>query len=176
MVVSFYIYVYDLKLIYVGVRIRDDLIGKHWLELENVICIYHRLVLKIPFLYAWILYSNVGNYVISTGKCIMAVWHHGSALQPCKCPICRRLITLLVPGEIRREHLGQPQSNQVLRDVEKYNGLFGGGPRSLMQVPHPSLLLLLFLYGCNWDVQSFKKQITRTYKLKIIFGFVNFIK
>lgn len=63
----------------------------------------------------------------------MTVWHHGSALQPCKCPICRRLITLLVPGEMTREHLGIPQANQVLQDVEKYNGLFGGGPRSLLQ-------------------------------------------
>ncbi|XP_078170353.1 uncharacterized protein LOC144564620 isoform X2 [Carex rostrata] len=63
----------------------------------------------------------------------MTVWHHGLALQPCKCPICRRLITLLVPGEMTREHLANPRANEVLTNVEKYNGLFGGGPRSLMQ-------------------------------------------
>lgn len=74
----------------------------------------------------------------------MTVWHHGSALQPCKCPICRRLITLLVPGEMTREHLANPRANEVLTNVEKYNGLFGGGPRSLMQVPHPSFLSCYF--------------------------------
>ncbi|KAJ3709251.1 hypothetical protein LUZ61_012956 [Rhynchospora tenuis] len=67
------------------------------------------------------------------GECIMRVWDHGAALQPCKCPICRRLITLLVPGEMPPEHLQLPQATRVLTNVEAYNSRFGGGPRSLIQ-------------------------------------------
>ncbi|KAJ6696869.1 hypothetical protein OIU85_003246 [Salix viminalis] len=42
------------------------------------------------------------------GDCIMLVWHHGSVLQPCKCPLCRRQITLLVPGEASLRERSDP--------------------------------------------------------------------
>lgn len=64
----------------------------------------------------------------------MQVWRYGSAIQPCKCPLCRRQITLLVPGEasLRRHH--DPEVADILRQVETYNRLFGGRANGLIQV------------------------------------------
>ncbi|WOK96419.1 E3 ubiquitin-protein ligase [Canna indica] len=67
------------------------------------------------------------------GSCILRVWHHGSALQPCKCPICRRFITLLIPTDAAVQELQDPEASRVLENIEKYNRTFGGGPSSLTQ-------------------------------------------
>lgn len=67
------------------------------------------------------------------GSCIIRVWNHGSALRPCKCPICRRLITLLIPTEDAQIHRHEPEAGQVLENIEKYNRSFGGGSPSLVQ-------------------------------------------
>ncbi|XVE60673.1 hypothetical protein DITRI_Ditri05aG0147000 [Diplodiscus trichospermus] len=67
------------------------------------------------------------------GNCIMLVWHHGSALHPCKCPLCRRMITLLVPGEASLRERHNSAVAEVLEKVEKYNRYFGGQSNSLLQ-------------------------------------------
>lgn len=64
----------------------------------------------------------------------MRVWHHGSALQPCKCPICRRFITLLIPTETVQSQRHEAEASQVLENIEKYNRSFGVGSHSLIQV------------------------------------------
>lgn len=63
----------------------------------------------------------------------MLVWHHGSALQPCKCPLCRRQITLLVPSEASTTQRDMPEVAEILRNVETYNRYFGGHSRGLIQ-------------------------------------------
>ena len=70
----------------------------------------------------------------------MKVWHHASALQPCKCPICRRLITLLVPTEVSTEQHNEIEARRLKESIAHYNCLFGEESRSFMQV------LLLFCY------------------------------
>ncbi|KAF9670592.1 hypothetical protein SADUNF_Sadunf13G0084900 [Salix dunnii] len=80
--------------------------------------------------------SNWKAYL--NGDCIMLVWHHGSALQPCKCPLCRRQITLLVPGEVSLRERNDPNVAEVLGKIERYNHLFGGNTRSLVQFVAPS--------------------------------------
>ncbi|ONK72999.1 uncharacterized protein A4U43_C04F25980 [Asparagus officinalis] len=67
------------------------------------------------------------------GQCILRVWHHGSALQACKCPICRRFITLLIPAEVAQRQHHDPEASRVLQEIEKYNRVFGRGSNSLMQ-------------------------------------------
>ncbi|KAJ8460957.1 hypothetical protein OPV22_033883 [Ensete ventricosum] len=67
------------------------------------------------------------------GHCILRVWHHGSALQPCKCPICRRVITLLIPTDAAVQERQDPEASRVLENIEKYNRNFGGGSSSLIQ-------------------------------------------
>uniref|UniRef100_A0A2P2JNN2 E3 ubiquitin-protein ligase RNF170 n=2 Tax=Rhizophora mucronata TaxID=61149 RepID=A0A2P2JNN2_RHIMU len=67
------------------------------------------------------------------GDCIMLVWHHGSAIQPCKCPLCRRQITLLIPGEASLRDRRNPEVAEVLAKIETYNRLFGRRNSSLVQ-------------------------------------------
>ncbi|XP_073099052.1 uncharacterized protein [Elaeis guineensis] len=66
--------------------------------------------------------------------CILGVWHHGFAREPCKCPICRRTITLLIPAEAVQQQRHDPEVSQVLGNVERYNRLFGGGSPNLSQM------------------------------------------
>lgn len=67
------------------------------------------------------------------GKCILRVWQHGSALQPCKCPLCRRSVTLLVPNDASTRRRHDPDVAETLQKIEMYNRSFGGGTTSLIQ-------------------------------------------
>lgn len=90
--------------------------------------------------------SNVIDILVA-GECILRVWQHSSVLQPCKCPICRRAITLLIPSEISEERQQDPEVERIMRDVAKYNRIFGGGPVSFMQVLNsPKGLITYFLF------------------------------
>ncbi|KAK9162098.1 hypothetical protein Syun_003000 [Stephania yunnanensis] len=68
------------------------------------------------------------------GNCIMSVWHHGPALQPCKCPLCRRLITLLIPSQSMTGARDNSEVNGILLEIERYNRRFGGGSLTLLQI------------------------------------------
>ena len=96
--------------------------------------------LLIPVL-GTIFYSSITEDLVSSsqfqgfaGECIIRVWNHGAAVQPCKCPICRRLINLLVPANVSDEQNDDPQLQRVLGEIQHYNHIFGGAPRSLTQV------------------------------------------
>ncbi|KAI4367907.1 hypothetical protein MLD38_016533 [Melastoma candidum] len=67
------------------------------------------------------------------GDCIMLVWHHGSPIQPCKCPLCRREITLLVPAEASMSQGDDSSAAEVLKKVETYNRCFGDSSGGLFQ-------------------------------------------
>ncbi|CAI0565877.1 unnamed protein product [Linum tenue] len=67
------------------------------------------------------------------GDCIMLVWQHGSAVQACKCPLCRRSITLLVPGQAALRDRNDTEVSEVLVKVQRYNRLFGGETSGLIQ-------------------------------------------
>ncbi|KAH7568221.1 hypothetical protein JRO89_XS07G0262900 [Xanthoceras sorbifolium] len=68
-----------------------------------------------------------------TGNCILMVWQHGSAYQPCKCPLCRRQITLLVPVEASLRQRHDPAVAEILQKIESYNRVFGGQASGLIQ-------------------------------------------
>ncbi|XP_043707984.1 E3 ubiquitin-protein ligase RNF170-like isoform X2 [Telopea speciosissima] len=76
------------------------------------------------------------------GNCILRVWHHGSALSPCKCPICRRTITLLIPSEASSQHRHEPEVSQVLQNIQRYNRSFGGGTNGLIQMLGSAIYIL----------------------------------
>ncbi|XP_028064387.1 uncharacterized protein LOC114267552 [Camellia sinensis] len=59
---------------------------------------------------------------------ILQYWNHGEALQPCKCPMCSRKITWLIP-EASLDHC---QDVEVLERVWQYNRLFVGGTYGLI--------------------------------------------
>lgn len=72
--------------------------------------------------------------LLCSGNCILLVWQHGPALQPCKCPLCRRQITLLVPAEASQQQLNDPEVAAIVERIEQYNRLFGRRDNGLFQV------------------------------------------
>ncbi|XXG88247.1 hypothetical protein AAC387_Pa12g0483 [Persea americana] len=101
--------------------------------------------------------------------CIMRVWHFGSALQPCKCPICRRLITLLIPSEASQRLRHAPEASQVLEGVEKYNHLFGGCPDSLIQRLRDVPFLIRRLIR---DLMDPQRSLPLVFRVRMIFAMV----
>ncbi|CAN1246548.1 E3 ubiquitin-protein ligase RNF170 [Linum grandiflorum] len=67
------------------------------------------------------------------GDCIMLVWQHGPPVQACKCPLCRRTITLLVPGEAALRERNNVEVSEVLEKVQRYNRIYGGETSGLIQ-------------------------------------------
>lgn len=63
----------------------------------------------------------------------MLVWDHGSPFQPCKCPLCRRQISLLVPSEVSPIQQGDPEVARVLNNIRTYNRHFGGNSTGFSQ-------------------------------------------
>lgn len=75
--------------------------------------------------------ANCSHWFCS--NCILQVWNHGPALQPCKCPLCRRQITLLIPGEASSRLRHNAEVSEILQKVETYNRLFGERSNDLVQ-------------------------------------------
>ncbi|XAR57543.1 Ubiquitin--protein ligase [Bertholletia excelsa] len=67
------------------------------------------------------------------GNCILEVWNHGSTLQPCKCPLCRREITLLIPSYALSQQHHDPNAAEVIENLERYNRYFGARSNGLIQ-------------------------------------------
>ncbi|XP_075519034.1 uncharacterized protein LOC142552973 [Primulina tabacum] len=67
------------------------------------------------------------------GSCILQVWDHGPAFHPCKCPLCRREITLLVPSEASSRQCNMVNTAEILPRIERYNRRFGEQSNGLMQ-------------------------------------------
>ena len=63
----------------------------------------------------------------------MLVWQHGSVGCSCKCPLCRRAISLLVPTEESLRQQQDPEVSQILSKIHAYNRFFGGQPTTLYQ-------------------------------------------
>ncbi|KAG6556938.1 hypothetical protein Mapa_001353 [Marchantia paleacea] len=97
-------------------------------------------------------------------ECILRVWQHTSALQPCKCPICRRPITLFIPSEVDPHVQTEepPNSDMIMSDIAKYNRIFGGGVVSVFQRVRDMPLLLRRLLRELMDPQRAIHLIHRT--------------
>lgn len=96
------------------------------------------------------------------GECILRVWQHTSALQPCKCPICRRPITLLIPSEVATAPPEERTAEEIISDIAKYNRIFGGGVVSLIQRVRDMPLLLRRLVREMMDPRRALQLIHRT--------------
>ncbi|MED6132718.1 hypothetical protein PIB30_021544 [Stylosanthes scabra] len=53
--------------------------------------------------------------------------------SPCKCPLCRRPITLLVPTDDSLSHRHDPEVANALHKIQRYNRLFGEREGGLLQ-------------------------------------------
>uniref|UniRef100_A0A453ME11 RING-type domain-containing protein n=1 Tax=Aegilops tauschii subsp. strangulata TaxID=200361 RepID=A0A453ME11_AEGTS len=101
------------------------------------------------------------------GECIIRVWNHGAAVQPCKCPICRRLINLLVPANVSDDQNDDPQLQRVLGEIQHYNHIFGGAPRSLTQVYCTLVMEVVFhLFGIYDLHRRFGQMISNFHPLQ----------
>eukprot|EP01018_Ginkgo_biloba_P019539 Gb_35234 [translate_table: standard] len=100
------------------------------------------------------------------GDCILRVWHHSSALQPCKCPICRRPINLMIPCETATRRRDEPEVDRVLQNIEKYNRIFGGGSVGFCQRLRDTPLLLRRLLRELMDPQ---RALPLVFRARIIF-------
>lgn len=79
-------------------------------------------------------HSVMSLFFSLSGSCILQVWDHGAALHPCKCPLCRREITLLVPSEAALRRHDMDEVAEILLRIERYNRLYGQRSEGLMQV------------------------------------------
>ncbi|CAI9112623.1 OLC1v1013095C1 [Oldenlandia corymbosa var. corymbosa] len=75
--------------------------------------------------------ANCSHWYCS--NCILQVWNHGPALQPCKCPLCRRPITLLIPSESTSRQLDNAEVSEILQRIQSYNRVFGERSEGLVQ-------------------------------------------
>ncbi|XP_052189187.1 uncharacterized protein LOC127799307 [Diospyros lotus] len=67
------------------------------------------------------------------GNCILQAWSYGSTFQPCKCPLCRREITLLIPSDASSRQRQDSQVAETLGNIERYNRYFGERANGLIQ-------------------------------------------
>ncbi|XP_019249982.1 PREDICTED: E3 ubiquitin-protein ligase RNF170-like isoform X2 [Nicotiana attenuata] len=68
--------------------------------------------------------TNCGHWFCAS--CILQLWNYRSTLQPCKCPICCRPISKLVPEDslvVQQEE----DAVELLNDIRRYNHLYVGG-------------------------------------------------
>ncbi|WVZ01187.1 hypothetical protein V8G54_027256 [Vigna mungo] len=76
---------------------------------------------------------SILNLFHFAANCIMLVWQHASGTSSCKCPLCRRPITLLIPTEHSLSQRHDPEVAQILSKIHAYNRVFGGQPSSFFQ-------------------------------------------
>ncbi|KAH9614423.1 hypothetical protein KSS87_006241 [Heliosperma pusillum] len=76
------------------------------------------------------------------GNCILQVWDHGSPLRPCRCPLCRRPIDLLIPTEASMRNRGNPEIGSTIGRLETYNRMFGEQSGGLIQMFLSAIYLL----------------------------------
>ncbi|KAJ8436940.1 hypothetical protein Cgig2_017365 [Carnegiea gigantea] len=70
---------------------------------------------------------------VGFGQCILRLWDYGSALQPCRCPLCRGPINLLIPTEASLQQRTNPEVANIISRLESYNRLYGERSSSLIQ-------------------------------------------
>lgn len=80
-----------------------------------------------------LLLSNLWCHYHCIGSCFLQFWNHKPSIRRCKCPMCSQLISQLTPEAcLLSRH--EKEVRDVLKNVHKYNSLFQGGFRGLLQV------------------------------------------
>ncbi|CAN0927803.1 E3 ubiquitin-protein ligase RNF170, partial [Linum grandiflorum] len=74
--------------------------------------------------------ANCGHWYC--GSCILQFWNYSAASRPCKCPMCSSSITKLTP-EASLLSRQEREVTEVLKNVQRYNRLYVGGARGLLQ-------------------------------------------
>ncbi|XP_044487912.1 E3 ubiquitin-protein ligase RNF170 isoform X1 [Mangifera indica] len=98
--------------------------------------------------------ANCGHWYC--GSCILQFWNYSSASKPCKCPMCSRFIRRLTP-EASLCHRQEQEVTEVLKNILRYNRLFVGGARGLLQkvLELPLLMKRIFLEMMDPDREDY---------------------
>ncbi|PIN12505.1 hypothetical protein CDL12_14886 [Handroanthus impetiginosus] len=96
------------------------------------------------------------------GSCILQVWNHAAALHPCRCPLCRREITLLVPSEAASRQRNRDDVAEILQGIQRYNRLYGERSNGLFQRMQDLPFLLKRLLRDIMDPQRSLPLVLRT--------------
>eukprot|EP00271_Cylindrocystis_brebissonii_P023368 TRINITY_DN9667_c0_g1_i1.p1 TRINITY_DN9667_c0_g1~~TRINITY_DN9667_c0_g1_i1.p1 ORF type:complete len:295 (+),score=42.62 TRINITY_DN9667_c0_g1_i1:830-1714(+) len=101
------------------------------------------------------------------GECILGVWEHGSRrLNSIQCPICRRLVNLIIPSQAPEWRTADPAlSQRVLQGVAMYNRMFGGGPVSFWQRIRDMPLLLRRL---AWEFSDPQRAYRQLHNVRLV--------
>ncbi|XP_044487913.1 E3 ubiquitin-protein ligase RNF170 isoform X2 [Mangifera indica] len=96
-----------------------------------------------------------GDFTIPC-SCILQFWNYSSASKPCKCPMCSRFIRRLTP-EASLCHRQEQEVTEVLKNILRYNRLFVGGARGLLQkvLELPLLMKRIFLEMMDPDREDY---------------------
>ncbi|XP_022562100.1 E3 ubiquitin-protein ligase RNF170-like isoform X2 [Brassica napus] len=82
--------------------------------------------------------GNCGHWYC--GSCILQYWNYAAVSKPCKCPMCVRHITTLLPEASLQERQEQ-EVKEVLAKIRRYNRLFVGGLTGFLQFKELPLLI-----------------------------------
>ena len=85
----------------------------------------------MPYLTLWYVFFGSSP---RSGNCILQVWNYGSTFQPCRCPLCRREITLLIPSDGSSLQRHNSDVAEILGKIERYNRYFGARSNGIIQV------------------------------------------
>ncbi|KAL7227781.1 hypothetical protein ACSBR1_022625 [Camellia fascicularis] len=92
---------------------------------------------------------------IGNASCILMFWNYSSALQRCKCPICSRLISKLIP-EASLSLRWEEDVVQALKKVQGYNRLFVGGAHGFIMKVYQLPLFFRRYFGGLMDPDRFR--------------------
>ena len=92
-------------------------------------------------------------YLAVVGDCILQVWQYTLALQPCRCPICRQPINLLIPSDCVQNE--EPETERILQEIANYNRIHGRVSVGIVQVNHH--LISIFAHKFVEDLKCLMK-------------------
>lgn len=110
--------------------------------------------------------ANCGHWYCA--NCILQFWNYSSASKPCKCPMCSRYINRLTP-ESSLSLQQEQEVAEVLKKVVRYNLLFVGGARGLVQKVYelPFFMTRIFVAIMDPDTEDSYLQEMRIFAMAL---------
>ncbi|XP_054764588.2 E3 ubiquitin-protein ligase RNF170-like [Lytechinus pictus] len=83
--------------------------------------------------------TNCGH--VFCGNCLIAYWRHGTWLGAISCPVCRQMVTIILPV-FQQDEQNSGEGRRILAEIRDYNRRFSGEPRPFMDYIYdlPTLL------------------------------------
>ncbi|XP_030852177.1 E3 ubiquitin-protein ligase RNF170-like [Strongylocentrotus purpuratus] len=108
--------------------------------------------------------TNCGH--VFCGNCLIAYWRHGTWLGAISCPVCRQMVTIILPV-FQEDEQNSGDGGRIMAEIRDYNRRFSGEPRPFMDYIYdlPTLLRhtardFFSLHGIVW-----------MFRLRIVFCF-----